>query len=216
MTELSIPTRATILAIVCVMAGVGGLGGARAQEPNSASPEVERIVKALGGSPEGKTRGFSITSKKPPLSAQHRAVINAVKKGTRGLSVGLVNELAEATATLPSIDLKIYFDFNSEAVNASSQDTISALGKALTHPSFSDTTFIVGGHTDAKGTDEYNQELSQRRAAVVRRLLIDRYHVSESRLIAVGYGERELENSGLPDADENRRVQIINLGDAAE
>ena len=205
------------LAIVGVMAAsqVAATLVARAQEPNSAAPEVERIVKALGGMPEGKTRGFSPS--KAPLSAKHRAVIDAVKKGkTRGLSIGWVNDLAEATATLPSIDLEVYFDFNSDEVNASSQETVNALGQALTNPSLSGSTFLVGGHTDAKGGDDYNQSLSERRAAAVRRLLIQRYHLSDSRLIAVGYGEKQLDNSSLPDADENRRVQIVNLGDSAE
>jgi outer membrane protein OmpA-like peptidoglycan-associated protein len=203
-----------ILAIVGVMAATVDLS--RAQEPKSAAPEVERIVKALGGIPEGKTRGFSLQGKKP-LSAKHRAVIEAVKKGkTRGLSIGWVNDLAEATASLPSIDLEVYFEFNSDEVNASSQETVNALGQALTNPSFSASTFLVGGHTDAKGGDDYNQNLSERRAAAVRRLLIQRYHLSESRLVAVGYGEKQLENSSLPDADENRRVQIVNLGDSAE
>ena len=201
------------VAILGVMAATIGPGLARAQEPKSPAPEVEGIVKALGGTPEGKTRSFSIHGKKP-LSAEHRAVVEAVKKkGTRGLSVGERNSLAEATERLPSIDLEVYFDFNSDEVNASSEDTVKALGQALTHPSFAGSNFIVAGHTDAKGGDDYNRELSERRAAAVRRLLIERNQLSESRLLAVGYGEEQLKNSSLPGADENRRVQIVNLGE---
>lgn len=186
------------------------LAPAHAQE---FSPEVERIVKALGGMPEGKTRSFSINDSKP-LSAKHRAVLEVIKKkGTRGLSLGERDELAEATETLPSIDLEVYFDFDSDQVNAGSQETVKALGQALTHSSFNGSTFIVAGHTDAKGGPDYNQKLSERRAAAVRRLLIEQYHLGESRLMAVGYGEEQLKNPSIPVADENRRVQIVNIGE---
>lgn len=201
------------LAIAAVTAAPIAADLARAEEPTSAAPEVERIVKALGGVPEGKTRSFSVNGKKP-LSDKHRAIVEAVKKkGTRGLSLGERDELAEATETLPSIDLVVYFDFDSDNVNATSQDTVDALGKALTHSSFGGSTFMVAGHTDAKGGDDYNQNLSERRAAAVRRLLIERYKLSESRLLAVGYGEEQLKNSSVPSADENRRVQVVNLGE---
>ncbi len=185
----------------------------RAEDVSGANPEVERIVKALGGVPEGKTRSFSINAKSP-LRPEQRAVVEAVKrKGTRGLSVGERGELAEATQTLPSIDLEVYFDFDSDQVNVASQDTVDALGKALTNTSFSGSTFVVGGHTDAKGSNDYNQQLSQRRAEAVRHLLIERFDLNEGHLIAIGYGEEQLKFPTNPDGDQNRRVQVVNLGE---
>ena len=185
----------------------------RAEDVSAANPEVERIVKALGGVPEGKTRSFSIHAKSP-LSPEQRAIVEAAKKkGTRGLSLGERGELAEATQTLPSIDLEVYFDFDSDQVNGASQDTVNALGKALTNSSFAGSTFVVSGHTDAKGSNDYNQQLSQRRAEAVRHLLIERFDLNESHLIAIGYGEEQLKFPTNPEGDQNRRVQIVNLGE---
>lgn len=71
--------------------------------------------------------------------------------------------------------------------------------------------FLVGGHTDAKGDNDYNQKLSERRAASVKRFLKQKFDISDDTLVAVGYGEEQLKNASDPEASENRRVQIVNL-----
>ena len=70
---------------------------------------------------------------------------------------------------------------------------------------------MLGGHTDAKGGDDYNQSLSERRAETVKKFLADNYHVSADTMISTGYGKRELKNATDPFAPENRRVQIVNM-----
>ena len=50
---------------------------------------------------------------------------------------------------------------------------VQALGKALTNPDLKGSTFIVAGHTDAAGTEGYNQDLSERRADSIKRYLVD-------------------------------------------
>ena len=52
-----------------------------------------------------------------------------------------------------------------------------------------DLKVIIEGHTDSRGTAEYNQQLSERRANAVRTHLVQRLLVSPQRLQAVGYGE---------------------------
>ena len=74
-------------------------------------------------------------------------------------------------------------------------------------------TFIVAGHTDAKGSETYNQGLSERRADAVKRFLSEKYGIEISRLVAVGYGATKLKISESPLAGENRRVQIVNTSD---
>ena len=73
------------------------------------------------------------------------------------------------------------------------------------------STFLVAGHTDAKGSSEYNLSLSERRAQAIRQFLATGFEVSSSKLIAIGYGMEELKNRRDPYAGENRRVQIVNL-----
>ena len=92
---------------------------------------------------------------------------------------------------------------------------LDELGKALSDPKLAGGTFLIAGHTDAKGSDAYNLALSQRRAASVKAFLIKTYHVDGERLSAIGFGEEQLKNKDDPLADENRRVQIVNTGNAS-
>ena len=85
------------------------------------------------------------------------------------------------------------------------------LGRALTNPDLEGSVFLIGGHTDAKGDDDYNQKLSERRAAAVKRFLKEKFDISDDALVTVGYGEEQLKNASDPFAAENRRVQIVNL-----
>ena len=73
-----------------------------------------------------------------------------------------------------------------------------ALGTALRSHQFKGAVFLVAGHTDAKGSDEYNQKLSERRAGAVKHFLISKFGVPARDLIAVGYGEEQLKNRDDP------------------
>jgi len=73
------------------------------------------------------------------------------------------------------------------------------------------------GHTDSKGTEEYNQKLSERRAEAVKQYLIKEGAVNSSMISATGYGEsRPIAPNKTPDGKdnpagraENRRVEIL-------
>jgi outer membrane protein OmpA-like peptidoglycan-associated protein len=85
-----------------------------------------------------------------------------------------------------------------------------ALGRALSRDELKGAVFFINGHTDAKGSDPYNQGLSERRAEAVKRLLVEQFGLPAADLIAVGYGRSQLKNAAEPFAGENRRVQIVN------
>ena len=70
---------------------------------------------------------------------------------------------------------------------------------------------MIAGHTDAVGSNGYNQSLSERRAESVRKYLMDKHNLDISKLIAIGYGEEQLKLPETPNAGENRRVQIVNM-----
>jgi outer membrane protein OmpA-like peptidoglycan-associated protein len=70
--------------------------------------------------------------------------------------------------------------------------------------------FVVEGHTDAKGSPEYNRRLSDLRALAVKELLVTK-GIDGARLLSVGKGASELANAAAPLAPENRRVKIVNL-----
>jgi outer membrane protein OmpA-like peptidoglycan-associated protein len=67
---------------------------------------------------------------------------------------------------------------------------------------------VIEGHTDAVGTEPYNEELSQRRAQSVRRYLVATHGIEPTRLQAVGLGEHDPLPGRNPLAGENRRVQF--------
>ncbi|WP_292627570.1 OmpA family protein [Mesorhizobium sp.] len=136
------------------------------------------------------------------------------KPGTPGLRSlrGLEIEPAVDPKNPPSIDIRVNFAFNSAELDPDATVTLMRLGEALSDPRLQSYSFMIAGHTDAKGTDEYNQGLSEARARAVVDYLVRTTHVAERRLSSQGYGESQLIDSGNPESGENRRVQIVNLG----
>ena len=118
-------------------------------------------------------------------------------------------ELAQP-AVRPSLSLLIQFDFNSARVRPESQQALANLSVALQSPELRNSTFALEGHTDAKGSADYNVRLSALRAQAVRDYLMGR-GVEQVRLQASGKGASELANVEQPFAPENRRVRIVNL-----
>ena len=102
---------------------------------------------------------------------------------------------------------KILFDFDSSALKAASQAQLDQVAGVLAK--YPETNIVVKGHTDAKGSDEYNQRLSERRASAVMNYLEDQ-GVGSSRITARGYGESMPVASNDTEAGraENRRVEL--------
>ena len=71
-------------------------------------------------------------------------------------------------------------------------------------------TIEIGGHTDSKGSNRYNQKLSQQRVEAVRSYLVNK-GVDPSRMTAVGYGEEMPidTNRTAEGRANNRRVEFI-------
>jgi outer membrane protein OmpA-like peptidoglycan-associated protein len=117
----------------------------------------------------------------------------------------------EATA-LPSVSLSVPFDYNSDKLTPDGIISLRGLAAALKDPKLSNYRFKIAGHTDAKGTPEYNQKLSERRAQAVRDYLVFQYDMEPTRLDTVGYGRTQLADPTRPEDGVNRRVQVLNVG----
>jgi outer membrane protein OmpA-like peptidoglycan-associated protein len=109
-----------------------------------------------------------------------------------------------------SFDITLNFPFNSAEITADSREKLARVAKALTDPSTSKLGIIVSGHTDAQGSAEYNQLLSERRAQAVRQFLISEHGIEPKRLTAKGYGKSQLLLPSDPNNELNRRVQFQN------
>ena len=92
---------------------------------------------------------------------------------------------------------------------------MQALGRALANPELKGSTFIVAGHTDAAGSDTYNQDLSERRADSIKRYLVEKSGIPAADLVTVGYGKTKLKDPANPLAEVNRRVQVVNTENKA-
>jgi outer membrane protein OmpA-like peptidoglycan-associated protein len=146
----------------------------------------------------------------PTPSADQMVQQLKAKPRTRSLR-NLNVEAADVDAPArPSLSLLIQFDFNSARVSPQSQQALVNLSQALQSSELIHSRFVVEGHTDAKGREDYNQQLSTQRAQAVVRVL-KAHGVAEERLQAAGKGATELANRDDPLAAENRRVRVVNL-----
>jgi outer membrane protein OmpA-like peptidoglycan-associated protein len=172
---------------------------------------AQQMIDALQPKKTGLTR--SLTGKTPEASPEDQQFIDGLKGTTRAIIVEEREKLVEVVEKydMPKFDMEIYFDFNSSNVAQQAIPSLIKLGQALTDPSLLEQSIIVSGHTDAVGSDEYNQKLSEARAQSVKVFLVDNFQVDPKRLIAVGYGEEQLKNTAMPEADENRRVTVVNV-----
>lgn len=109
-------------------------------------------------------------------------------------------------AKVASIKLKVNFDFDSTKVKEHYFNDLRELADFLKR--FSDLQVDLEGHTDSIGTNEYNMDLSQRRANAVVDVLVNQYGIARSRLEPKGYGETQpvASNETKDGRAENRRV----------
>jgi outer membrane protein OmpA-like peptidoglycan-associated protein len=177
----------------------------------------DQIVRALAAPKKPLTRGLSVTPQADPAAtaAEGKFVQTLRNRATRSLSVSEREEIATLAKDKPNIDLEITFDYNSADISARSLPAVQALGKALSNPDLKGSTFIVAGHTDAAGSESYNQELSERRADSIKRYLTERFGIAGTDLVTVGYGKSKLKDSNVPTAEVNRRVQVVNMANKA-
>ncbi|HEY9163410.1 MAG TPA: OmpA family protein [Magnetovibrio sp.] len=122
------------------------------------------------------------------------------------------NEMVEKLVEAPSINIKVYFEFDSAILKPEAMDVLDNLGTALTSGELSAQRFELAGHTDAVGSEAYNLDLSERRAKSVRDYLVTAFGIEPARIDAVGYGESHLLDTENPEGDVNRRVQVTRLG----
>jgi outer membrane protein OmpA-like peptidoglycan-associated protein len=120
--------------------------------------------------------------------------------------------VASASAEEPrvrssALSLPVQFSFDSSDILPAARKQLDALAEGLRMlPNLQ--SVVIEGHTDATGSDAYNEQLSQRRAMVVKHYLVAMHGIDPARLRAVGLGKYV----PLPGADryapENRRVQF--------
>jgi outer membrane protein OmpA-like peptidoglycan-associated protein len=186
--------------------------------------------KAARESGLGKTRGLTLVTVDTVAGTTAAGSVTTLEPAattTGGETVAVTGETATATtetaATESSgaavqpvvfgelapelqVNVNIKFGFDSAALTPDQAPRLAQLCKVMKSSDIQ--LFRVVGHTDASGTEEYNQKLSQLRADEVKRYLVNDCGIAESRLEALGMGENFLADKDDPDAADNRRVEF--------
>jgi len=196
------------------LAGIIFVAGLLSPAPSYAAEQrsADDIINALK-SPR-VTRGLTTSPADAARAADETRFLSAVRnRPTRSLSTEERDKIASIANSKPKIDLEITFEYNSAVIGSKAMPQVTELGKALTSEDLKGRTFILAGFTDAKGSETYNQGLSERRADAVKQFLSEKYGIDARNLVTVGYGLKQLKDPANPFAAENRRVQVVNAGD---
>lgn len=168
-------------------------------QAEEAVPTADEIIEALLPlDAEGRrikgARSFDLTSDRQ-------------QKRGRGVKV-------EGGEEVPFIDLRVAFEYDSDRLSNDAMLTLQRLAAALSNEQLQGSKFRIVGHTDARGTAEYNQGLSERRARSVAQYLVEHNYVTTDRLEVAARGKSELIADYAPEDERQRRVEIQNIGKA--
>lgn len=106
-----------------------------------------------------------------------------------------------------TFDSGLLFEFDSSKLQIESKENLSELASSLNQ--YPNSDIVIVGHTDSKGSEEYNMELSNRRSDAAKEYLVSR-GVPSSRVQAQGRGELEpiADNDLESGRDQNRRIEV--------
>lgn len=175
------------------------------------------VIGAGGGAVVGAVIG------KATGNTARGAIIGAVLGGVGGAVIGrkMDKQAEEMQKVLGDAEVrregegivinfkeKVLFAYNMADLGSSAQSSLSKLVGILN--AYPDTYIQVIGHTDSKGTDEYNQTLSEKRATSVTTYLRNN-GIANGRLTAIGKGETDPIAGNETDEERamNRRVEFV-------
>jgi outer membrane protein OmpA-like peptidoglycan-associated protein len=140
--------------------------------------------------------------------------LRGLARALRGADISLGDRLARLGAEESELEVRIrlpgsiLFDFNSDEIRADAGGTLSELVGVLA--AYADRPVRIEGHTDSIASEEYNQRLSEKRAAAVRGWL-EANGIAQGRLTTVGHGESRpvAANDTADGRQRNRRVEVV-------
>jgi outer membrane protein OmpA-like peptidoglycan-associated protein len=130
-------------------------------------------------------------------------------KGLRSKGIEKIVEDYHELTELATAAMLIHFKFDSAEILPESHPLLEMCAGVLRD--YAEVKIVVAGHTDSIGTEEYNFDLSARRANAVKDFLVVFHDVDAGRLILKAYGETQpiASNDTKQGRAENRRVEFI-------
>ncbi|MBE9012953.1 OmpA family protein [Pseudanabaenaceae cyanobacterium LEGE 13415] len=103
----------------------------------------------------------------------------------------------------------VLFDFDKATIRADAKETLAKIDRLLEY--YSKAPVEIDGHTDAIGNDQYNQNLSNQRAAAVRDYLVSNFKIDNNRLKTQGFGKTQpVAANTKPDGSDNPQGRQLN------
>ncbi len=203
---------------------VEDLGGAEATTPEAGTavaatdtPATDATGDGTGTGPvvaatDGPEMGSSTTDETSGVTLTE-AEVDPVKAGGNPDLILAANPDSPIDPTqvgiLPEelqVNVRITFDYDSASIKSDQVPVIEQMCRVIKASDIK--LFRIMGHTDSAGSDEYNEKLSLLRAQEVKRRLVSDCGIDETRLQAMGLGERFLFDKADPKAADNRRVEF--------
>lgn len=202
-----------LVPVVAEAQGVTDLTGRRVGRCEIAREMGGPLPPECGGRPgatgaaEG-TRGRLVIQN--PTQAVPQQDRTATTAAPGGAAAATAPEPAPRAPVGRTVALTVLFELNSATLTAAARQQLDELAAVIkANPA---DRFAIEGHTDARGGDELNQELSERRAASAIDYLITRHGIAPDRLEARGYGRSRPLLPADPFDGRNRRVQVTIIG----
>jgi outer membrane protein OmpA-like peptidoglycan-associated protein len=184
-----------------VFVGASGFGNEATSSAaaNAASGDAPLVIPKTGAAAgNGSSASTQTASTAPKTKTKTKA--KAKSSGSPSYAAA-----ADAPKSSDAYDLLVTFRLGSDELTSQARRNLDEFAIALVSPELSDLTFAVDGHTDARGSESFNLDLSQRRAASVVRYLTSK-GIAANRLVPTGYGESRPMRSD-PFDPVNRRVE---------
>jgi len=204
---------AAISTLVILIAIIGGCNASRTAKGGAAGAGAGAAIGGVIGKQIGNTAAG--------------AIIGAAIGGTAGAAIGrymdrqaeeLQEDLENARIERVGEGIKItfpsgiLFDIDSDNLRPEAEQNLEEMSTVLSK--YKRTNILIEGHTDSTGTEQYNQDLSERRAESVSRKLKSQ-GVQGGRITTAGYGEiQPITSNDTPEGRQaNRRVEVAIFAD---
>lgn len=194
---------------------IGGNASYTGPEDEKAAVAAEEAVGRLG-----KDRGAIVINYKSIDIVYKSIGIDGLATAISGKSIKVEETLRNLNAKKVGLEIQIslsgdvLFDFDKWDIRPEAEEPLAKIAKVVTE--LKKNNMLIEGHTDSKGSDSYNLNLSQKRADSVKNWLLEKGGLGQVKFATKGYGEsKPMALNTKPDGSDNpegraknRRVEI--------